>query len=63
MSLLLIEDHNKAMKKLKSTHAKALEFACTEIGCAPAMQLSAGKCTKDDRTTALVGWVSFLRFL
>ena len=40
MSLLLIEDRNKAMKKLKGAHAKALEFACTEIGCAPATQAS-----------------------
>lgn len=59
MSLLLIEDRNKAMKKLKGAHAKALEFACTEIGCAPATQASARKCTKDDWTTALVAWVSF----
>src|ERR1700679_2101305 len=62
MSLLLIEDCNKAMKKLKGAHAKALEFACTEIGCAPATQASARKCTKDDWTTALIAWVSFFFF-
>ena len=68
MSLVSVEDHNNAIKKLKGAHVKALEFACSELDCTPAGKPSTVEAskhihTKDDFTAALVEWVGSFLFL